>query len=505
MKVSVSKKRLFTLFLVLALVVLSAAGSWIAGMSIQSPAEMAARTAPPTPSPILVPVEKRVLSSAIVTRGTARFGLPRSIAIVPSALKPKASVITKLPLPNTQMNEGDVLLAASGRPLFVLRGESPAYRDLVPGISGDDVGQLERGLKRLGFDPGPIDGTYDERTGAAVAAWYSRAGWQPLGATTEQVASIRALERQLAVAVNDKLAAADTAAAAPRAVAAARANAARGNRVAAAAVAAKTALQDKVLGDPSSTKEDRARANADLELAQAAAVATQLAGEVEIQAALDAEKAAVRATRLADETAGRLAADLDIAQRKVGLQVPVDEIVFVPALPVRVEQVKAAVGDTAGGPVMTVTNNQVAIDSSLPLDEARLVRPGMAVAIDEPALGIKATGVVKRVADTPGTDGVDGYHIYFETLVHETPTALAGFSLRLTIPIKSTQGAVTAVPVSALSLAADGTSRVQVHNNGALEFIVVQPGLSADGFVEVTPVSGTLAPGQLVVIGYEKQ
>ena len=77
--------------------------------------------------------------------------------------------------------------------------------------------------------------------------------------------------------------------------------------------------------------------------------------------------------------------------------------------------------------------------------------------------------------------------------------------LRLSIPIESTGGAVTAVPVSALSLAADGTSRVQVDNNGTLEFIVVEPGLSADGFVEVTPVDGTLAPGQLVVVGYEKK
>ena len=40
-------------------------------------------------------------------------------------------------------------------------------------------------------------------------------------------------------------------------------------------------------------------------------------------------------------------------------------------------------------------------------------------------------------------------------------------------------------------------------NHGALEFIVVEPGLSAEGFVEVTPVEGTLVPGQLVVVGYE--
>jgi multidrug efflux pump subunit AcrA (membrane-fusion protein) len=154
---------------------------------------------------------------------------------------------------------------------------------------------------------------------------------------------------------------------------------------------------------------------------------------------------------------------------------------------------------------MKVTNNQLAIDSSLPLDEAPLVKPGMAVAIDEPDLGIKATGVVGRVADTPGTDGVDGFHVYFEVVVDKTSTSLVGISLRLTIPIESTGGEVTAVPVSALSLAADGTSRVQVENNGALEFIVVEPGLSAGGFVEVTPVDGTLTPGQLVVVGYERK
>ena len=89
---------------------------------------------------------------------------------------------------------------------------------------------------------------------------------------------------------------------------------------------------------------------------------------------------------------------------------------------------------------MTVTDNQLVIDSSLPLDAAPLVKPGMPVAIDEQALGIKATGVVERVADTPGTHGVDGYHIYFEVRVDETPTRLEGFSLRLTIPIESTEG-----------------------------------------------------------------
>jgi multidrug efflux pump subunit AcrA (membrane-fusion protein) len=224
---------------------------------------------------------------------------------------------------------------------------------------------------------------------------------------------------------------------------------------------------------------------------------------MKIRAALDAQNAARLNAELAAKLANRLADDLKIARRKLGMQVPVDEIVFIRALPVRVEEITAVVGNPARGPVMTVTDNQLAIDSALTLDSAPLVEPGMPVAIDEQALGINARGVVERVANTPGTHGVDGYHIYFEVRVEETSSPLKGFSLRLTIPIQSTKGAVTVVPVSALSLTGDGTSRVQVENNGALQYVVVEPGLSANGFVEVTPVSGDLTPGQNVVVGYQ--
>ena len=241
-----------------------------------------------------------------------------------------------------------------------------------------------------------------------------------------------------------------------------------------------------------------------LALAEAAVKSVRLEGEKVVQAALDAQKLAELDARLTAARAGRLGADLDAARRKLGIQVPVDEIVFIPTLPVRVEEVTAAVGAAAAGPVMSVTDNQLAIDSSLALDAAPLVKPGMPVAIDEQALGIKAKGVVEQVASTPGTRGVDGYHIYFEVRVVETQAKLEGVSLRLTIPIESTKGAVFAVPTSALSLAADGTSRVQVQgNNRALEYVVVKPGLAADGYVEVTPVDGALAPGQLVVVGYK--
>src|SRR4030067_699749 len=390
-----NRKRLLTVFMVLGVVVLACAGIWVAGSRIQAPAEAAARIAPPTSSPILVPVEQRGPAPNIVTRGTASFGLPQSISLVPSPLKTEVGVISTLPARNTQVQEGDVLLTASGRPVFVLQGMIPAFRDLATGVSGEDVRQLESSLERLGFDPGPVDGIYDEQTGMAVADWYASAGFELIGPTDDQLATIRALEDELAVVQNDQLAAEDAAAAAPLVVEAARVRAAY----------------------------ELARANS------SAKPSVQLAGEVAIQAAINAQKAAERENQRLGDLADRLLAGLAKGSRPGPFQVSVE-----------------------------------------------------------------------GVASPPGTDGVDGFHIYFEVLADETPVALEGFSLRLTIPVESTGGKVTVVPVSALSLAADGTTRVQVEKDGVLEFVTVEPGLSADGFAAVGPVDGALTAGQLVGI-----
>ncbi len=498
-----SGKRIVNLILVLGLMILSAVGSWVAGSRIVSPAEAAARTAPPTPSPILVPVEKRVLTSDIVTRGTARYGLPQAVSIVPSTLKVGVGILTTLPLRNTQLSEGDVLLTASGRPVFVLQGNVPVYRDLVLDIKGDDVRQLEDALVRLGFDPGTVDRHYDEQTSAAVSAWYEAAGWEPFAPTQSQLENIRKLEQDLAVAENNKSAADDAVASARISLEAERNKAESANMAAASDVEAKTRFKNRSAGDPTLKVEDIENASTALTMATAALTTAQLTGEVAIQIATDALKAAERQAKLAADIASRSAADLELAERKVGVQIPADEIIFLPALPVRVEQITALVGGAAGGPVLNVTNNLLAIDSSLPLAEAPLVKVGMSVTIDEPDLGVKATGTVARVAENPGTFGADGYHIYFETTVETSTVPLEGFSLRLTIPVKSTGGEVITVPTSAVSLSADGTSRVQVSIQGAISDVVVEPGLSANGFVEVTALDNTLEVGQLVLVGYE--
>ncbi len=574
--------RLVALGSVLATITVAALIAWLVGSRIESPADAAARTAPPSPSPILVPVEKRVLGSNVVTRGTARFGLPQPLSLAPSVLKPQASLITTLPTRNAQLGDGAVALTASGRPVFVFQGEVPAYRDLAPGVAGDDVRQLEQALKRLGFDPGPVDGTYDQQTSAAVARWYAKKGWEPFGPTREQLAVIRTLEREAADAEKAQVTATAAVASMGPALDAARASAELNNRTVAVDLAAKTAelqrLEQSLRADANLTVEDerakaahgnsaadadvaaqiaeraiieldprqpetaRISANAKLEVARAAAYRAKVGGQLAVQtaeraaqstnekiqqavaaksatalaeksvrlegektvrAAIDAQKLAVLDAKLASERSRLIATDLEQARRKMGVQVPVDEIVFIRSLPVRVEEVKALVGGAAVGTVLTVTDNQLAIDSSLSLESAPLVKPGMKADIDEPSLGVKATGTVQLVASTPGTRvGVDPLHVYLEIKVDATQTRLEGSSVRVTIPIKSTQGAVIAVPNSAVSLAADGTSRVQVKKNDVLEYVVVTPGLSADGFIEVTAAAGKLAPGDLVVVGY---
>ena len=530
--------------LVVGVVILSAIGGWVAGSRIRSPAEIAAQSAAPDASPILVPAELRTVSADVVTRGTGRFGSPQTLTTSPSALKPSTGIVTNVPGPGTEVGEGGVVMTATGRPVFLLAGDRLGVRDLGPGLQGEDVRQLEQALARLGFDPGAVDGVYDAATEAAVARWYEAAGYAPFRTTEEQLAAIRAREADLATAGVDLVNADDNAAtmdaelaaarsahadalatqaASPAAVAAAQAAAAADDQAAQVEVTARSAALDELLADPDATPNAIAVARAELSSAQAAATSVHLAGEktvadanvaaAEAANAVATTDAAVRAGEQrvaiarsltgAQGTVVDLAAqEADLARRKAGVQVPADEVVFVPRVPVRVSEVLVAPGDKLEGSIMKATDAVVAVDGALPLADASLVHAGMPVRIDEPDLGIAGTGTISQVAQTPGTNGMDGFHIWFEVVVDGAPPNVVGVAVRLTVSVGSSQGEVLAVPLSAVSLAADGSSRVQRDDgHGRTTSVRVQPGLSAAGYVEVTPLGGSLAAGDLVAVG----
>ncbi|TWD80549.1 putative peptidoglycan binding protein [Kribbella amoyensis] len=148
-----------------------------AGSRIQSPEDAAAKTAPPDASQITVPVEKKALSSKVVSRGDTSFDGAVNVRVETSGLGTPAVVTGKVPAVGSTISEGKVLLEIAGRPVIGLAGTLPMYRTLSPGSRGPDVLQLEQTLDRLGFDPGTVDTKYDGATARAVEELYETVGY----------------------------------------------------------------------------------------------------------------------------------------------------------------------------------------------------------------------------------------------------------------------------------------------------------------------------------------
>jgi hypothetical protein len=151
---------------------------------------------------------------------------------------------------------------------------------------------------------------------------------------------------------------------------------------------------------------------------------------------------------------------------------------------------------------MAVTSSRLVVESALSAADAKLVKEGDTVAIRATDSGVEATGTVTHMATTPGTNGVDPQRYYLEVTPTGLDVSLNGASVVQTISVRTTEGEVLAVPVAALSMASDGTTRVQVKaGTGPTRYVRVEPGLSAKGLVAVNPVEGDLGPGDLVVVG----
>ncbi len=596
-------------------VVLLAGAGWAAASQIRSPAQIAADTAAPNPSLISVPVERRSLATEVIVRGTVRYGKPQAIALPVSGLKNAAQIVSRPPRRDAQLRDGSVALTVSGRPVFVLQGQTPMHRDLGPGDSGTDVLQLERALARLGHAPGAVDGRYDGATGAAVAELYRSYDAVPFGLTDGQSEKLSAAAAAVSTArdsllqarvaartgdadVNqarlDAAAVGETLPPARAAIAGARSRIAEARdlaRIAArlqrsgdagarrdiAAAQVDLTAKQNALTEATGARDDAQRElntlpqDADAERAAAstalrAALAAMASARNDIAAAQGALTAARKvlseSIRRARDDGRKAARDLALAKAdsleaqrtlvtltrkhrlalaririlgqapdarvehglvasasseldrvrgefarlaaRSGIQVPADEILFFATTPVRVDSVAAGRGTQLAGELMTVSNTRLAIDSSLSPQEKDLVHAGDPVRIEESDLRIDIKGRVSRIADQPGTDpSFDPGRTYFEVTPFDAPAALVGASVKLAIAVQSTAGKVLAVPLSALSIGADGRERVQVDRGGVRASLVsVRTGLRAQGLVEVSPRrAGELKAGDLVVVG----
>jgi peptidoglycan hydrolase-like protein with peptidoglycan-binding domain len=207
----------------------------------------------------------------------------------------------------------------------------------------------------------------------------------------------------------------------------------------------------------------------------------------------------------------------------IGTIVPAGEVVFLPVLPTTVTEVDAALGavpPTEQVALVSSTNTQ--ITGRIAKVDGDLVTVGAVVDIQVPDAGIATTGTVtdvrKPVVSTSPNDNPFGGSSGDTTdrlevvVVADDSTRInqfIGFPVRIKVTVSATDSEVLAVPVAALSVGPDGTSRVEVEREaargtrpGRTELVSVTVGLSAQGYAEIGPLGDTpILEGDRVVIG----
>lgn len=170
------RRRIVLLLIVAVTIVLSLSGLW-ASTWVRSPQQVAAEAEAPPLSVITAPVEFRELRETVVLRGEVFAGTTMDVHVESSEVM--RSVVTKAPLSrDDEVSAGTVALEVSGRPVIVLPGAVPSYRDLSAGDNGPDVVQLQAALRTVGYGITDTEGVFGPSTERAVRGLYEARGYQ---------------------------------------------------------------------------------------------------------------------------------------------------------------------------------------------------------------------------------------------------------------------------------------------------------------------------------------
>ncbi len=154
-------------------VLIAAVAAGAVAVVIWKPWEEAAATSPEeggAVSAVTVPVEMGTLTSHLKLNATLGYGAPVEL---PAA----QGVLTALPAPGQVIEIGQQVYEADGRPVILLEGARPFWRDLSSDAEdGQDVLQLEQNLARLGFFDREPDTRFDWWTTDAVRRWQKALG-----------------------------------------------------------------------------------------------------------------------------------------------------------------------------------------------------------------------------------------------------------------------------------------------------------------------------------------
>lgn len=481
---------------------------------VQSPGAAAAEAAPPDAGPITVPVENRVIANDVVLRGDVGYEDPVPVRIETGEVQGRAVVTGQVPEVGATLDAASVALEVAGRPVIVLPGDLPTYRTLRAGVSGPDVSQLKAALAALGIDAGdPASDGYDAKAAAGVRALYQRVGYEAPSATEDLTAAVQAAQEGVTGAQ-------EALAAAQRELATAKTGptASRLRELDSAVTVARIALDDAQATCAAPTAEapcDRAalaRAQGDLD------VAVLARDEADDPVDTSAQAAAVSS---ASDRLKEARAALSTAQEATLTPLPASEVVFLAALPRRVDDVTVTRGGTVEGAVMSVSGATLEIVGSASRADADLLTVGATGSIlsDDQEIPVTVTAIAPEEKSTSAdggqgdgsgdgsntsTEATGRFAVTFspDALTPEQVAVLQGTNVRIRIPVSSTGGEVLAVPLAALTAGPGGESRVELaHEDGTSELVTVTTGLAAQGYVEIASSTPPLGEGDLVVVG----
>jgi peptidoglycan hydrolase-like protein with peptidoglycan-binding domain len=402
---------------------------------VKSPAQKASEAQPPAASVITVPVRSDVLTATVVARGTVVVG--SSVPVVGLASGGDASrIVTSITRKaGDEVESGDLLAQVSGRPIFLLRGRVPAFRDLTPGTSGTDVRQLQKALRALGYSYAPDRAGYLGRgTQRAVSRFYRASGFAPLTTSDLDPAQDSEIE-----------AAGDAVTAARRALDRAR-----------------TAARPLRGAELRAAKREIRYANEDL--AEARARAARL------------RKAAGTVWPLAELVfASRMPAAVGTISAAVGTDLSASE----------------------SSQIMTLNTGTPHVRAVIPQGSETGLAPGLKATITDDVRGLDLPGTVEKVgkfqaAAGGGTESESaetpaGYPVFIKG-VDPLPISWLGRDVRIQIVVSKTDQPVLTVPRAALVTSPDNTTWVTVANpDGSQTPVQVRTGMIAAGDVEVVP------------------
>lgn len=475
------------------LVALLVGAFWLGGRVIGAPTP----PAPPAPTELTAPVERKVLREVTRSRGRVRASRVASASCLPGGTDAAVKkVLTRaVPTAGSPIADGSRLADVNGRPVLVLNVVTPIYRDLQVGMEGPDVAAVQQSLTRLGFTNQDPPSRYGGSTAQAVATWYRAQGVEPNPAPPAQqtkVVEARAELDEAQKALDRAQTALEEAARPPDSFKLAEADLAVNQ--------ARNALDAARATDNGSPTTRVAVQEAELRLAQAEDTRRRLR-QPDLGPATSAREAA-RTGR--EQKRQALAA----AEAGSGPTLAACEVISVPGPPgvflggepreateqPKTQAAPAPGASPDGGPtggaqsdvlgVLRVSVGPLQIDTVVPsrLKEKITDRTEASINVDDDPQPVVATVVPGTLNSDPST----GELIVPVSVPPADVPRVLGRGLRVTLTVATTALPILAVPAAAIQLGPEGTPQVRRRlPNGTTQPEPVKLGLSADGMVEI--------------------